>query len=84
MKHHFFASSVATWATTNDQRDLRDLIKLMDAEKLSYSLWLVPGNQDAPYEIKMYAPQVEGAIHLDFFDFCKGRKVKKEVACPAN
>jgi len=84
MTHHFFASSVATWATTNDQRDLRDLIKLMDAEKLSYNLFYVPGNHDAPYEIKMYAPKVEGAKLIEFFEFHNGRKVKKEAACPAN
>jgi hypothetical protein len=80
VNHHFFASSVATWATTNDQRDLRDLIKLMDAEKLSYNLYYIPLPHGADYEIRMYQPQVKGALQLEFFEFHNGRKVKKEFA----
>jgi hypothetical protein len=79
-KHHFYASSVATWATTNDTRTLRDLISLMDSEKHSWSLWLVPGSWDTPYPIGCYAPQVAGAIELEFTQFRNGRRVKPAKA----
>lgn len=65
---HFFASSICTWITTTEKRDLRQLIKHMDKEGNSYNLFLVPVAHDAPYEIKCYQPQVEGAQWLGFFD----------------
>jgi hypothetical protein len=65
---HFFASSVADWATTNDKRDLRALLKMMDKFGYAYNLFLVPGAHDADYEIKVYRPQVEGTQLLGFFE----------------
>ena len=70
---HFYASSVADWATTTETRDLRALLKLMDKFGYSYNLFFVPVAHDAPYEIKAYQPQVEGARWLGFFDV-KGNK----------
>ena len=35
---HFFAASTFTWAHTNPDRNLRDLIKLMDEEGHGYNL----------------------------------------------
>jgi hypothetical protein len=70
MTHHFYASSSETWATTNEERDLQQLIKMMDKEKLNYNLYLVPVPHNTEYEIKWFAPQVEGAMHLGTF-FCK-------------
>lgn len=64
---HFYASSVADWATTNKTRDLRALIKIMDKFGYSYSLFLVPVPHDAAYEIKAYQPQVEGTKWLGHF-----------------
>jgi hypothetical protein len=64
---HFYASSVSTWITTNDKRDLRQLLKHMDKEGLPYNLFLVPVASDADYEIKMFQPQVEGTQWLGFF-----------------
>lgn len=72
---HFFAASVYEWRTTTPTCDLRDLIKAMDANKMSYSLWLVPLPHDAPYDINFYAPQVAGAQELALFQFKNGRKV---------
>ena len=75
MKHtkdyHFYASSAATWATTTPERDLAQLIELMEAEELTFNIYIVPGSHDAPYEIKMYRPQVEGVEWLGTFDFNK-------------
>ncbi len=64
---HFFASNVATWVTTTDHRTLPDVIDLMEGEGYIYSLFLVPGPWDSNYEIRHYAPQVEGARILGTF-----------------
>jgi hypothetical protein len=69
--HHFYASSVCQWATTNDKRDLRQLLKLMDKEGFSYNLFLVPCKHTDDYEIKMYQPQVAGSQWLGFFEVKK-------------
>lgn len=65
---HFYASSVAQWATTNEKRDLRQLIKLMDKDGYPYNLFLVPLPHDANYDIRRYQPQVEGAQWLGYFE----------------
>jgi hypothetical protein len=65
--HHFFASSIAQWATTTPTRDLRQLMKMMDKDGYSYNLFLVPCDYGADYDIKMYQPQVEGAQWLGYF-----------------
>lgn len=65
---HFFASSVCTWITTNEKRDLRQLIKYMEKEGHPYNLFLVPVPHDAPYEIKTYQPQVDGTQWLGFYE----------------
>lgn len=57
---HFYASSISTWATTTDKRTLPDLIKLFEKEGRTYSLYLVPLPHDAHYQIREYAPDVEG------------------------
>lgn len=74
--HHFYAASAYQWATTNEERNLRDLIKLMDADKISYALWLVPVTWNTAYGINFYAPQVEGSQMIEFFTFKNGRKAK--------
>lgn len=73
---HFFASSVAEWISTRDTRELPDLIAWMDKAGFPYSVWLVPGRWTAYYEIKHYAPQVEGAQLLGTFDPPGDRKKK--------
>jgi hypothetical protein len=70
---HFYASSAAQWATTTNERDLRQLLKLMDRDGFSYNLFLVPVAHDAMYNIKRYEPQVDGTQWLGFFEV-KGRK----------
>jgi hypothetical protein len=72
--HHFFASSSATWVTTDNTRTLQDVIKMMDKEKLAYNLYLVPCKHDTEYEINWFAPQVEGTMHLGTFTFKQGGK----------
>lgn len=75
MKHttdyHFYASSAATWMTTTPERDLAQVIEMMQAEGLTFNLYMVPCSHDANYEIKMYAPQVAGAEWLGTFDYNK-------------
>ena len=71
---HFFAASAATWATTNDERNLQQLLKLMDREKFAYNLYLVPCHHDAEYEVNWFQPQVEGTQWLGTFTFKRGGK----------
>jgi hypothetical protein len=72
---HFYAASVAQWATTNEERDLPALLDLMDKDGYTYALFLVPVSYKADYEINMYQPQVEGAEWLGTFTLPKkGRK----------
>jgi len=70
---HFFASSVWTWITTDETRDLRQLIKHMDKEGKPYNLYFVPVPHDADYEIKMFQPQVEGTQWLGYYEKKKRR-----------
>lgn len=72
--YHFYASSVAQWAVTNDKRDLRQLLKLMDKDGYSYNLFLVPGKHTDPYEIAMYQPMVKGTQWLGTFTLPKKKK----------
>ena len=71
---HFYASSVADWVTTNDTRDLRELLKMMDKFGYPYNLFLVPLPHTANYEIRRYQPQVEGTQWLGFFETKRGKK----------
>lgn len=70
---HFFAASATTWATTNDERNLQQLLKLMDREKLAYNLYLVPVSHDTDYDINWFQPQVEGTQWLGTFTFKQGK-----------
>ena len=73
-KQHFFAASVYDWAMTTDERDLRQLMKLMDGFGAGYNLFLVPVSHDTPYDINFFQPQVEGTQWLGFFDVKKGKR----------
>jgi len=74
---HFFASSMFTWATTNDTRDLLDLLDLFKKEGYPFSLFKVPGDWDAHYSIEHYAPQVDGAELLGTYN---PKKRQRKVA----
>ena len=67
-RQHFFAASVGAWATTTPERDLRQLLRLMEKDGLGFNLFLVPLPHDADYQISFYQPQVEGAQWLGYFD----------------
>ena len=64
---HFFASSIANWATTTPKRTLGDVIKYMEKEGYPFSLFYVPAPWDSDYEIRRYQPQVEGTTYLGTF-----------------
>ena len=68
---HFFAASAFDWAQTTPERDLRDLIHIMEKYNNSYNLYLVPVAHDTPYEINFFQPQVEGTQWLGFFEVTK-------------
>lgn len=71
---HFYAASVVQWATTTPDRDLRQLLKLMDRDGHPYNLFLVPVPHDATYEIRWFQPQVEGTQWIGHFVSKKGNK----------
>jgi hypothetical protein len=73
---HFYASSVAQWATTDDKRDLPALLDLMEKDGYTYALFRVPVPHTADYEIKMYQPQVAGTEYLGTFTLPK-KKARK-------
>jgi hypothetical protein len=62
--HHFYVSSFCTWKT---DPDIREVIKYMDKEGHQYTLWYVPMDNDGNYQIKYYAPQVEGSFVVGTF-----------------
>ena len=69
---HFYVNNIFEWRTGTD---LHTLMKEMDKQKFTYWVWLVPGEKTSRYEIKWYAPQVEGAFKLDMVEYAKGRRV---------
>jgi hypothetical protein len=68
---HFFAASVATWATTNETRDLPALLDLMNEDGYTYNLFSVPVPHTADYDIHMFQPQVPGTEWLGTFTLPK-------------
>lgn len=68
---HFYGSSFCTWKTS---ADIREVIELFEEEGNTYTLWLVPGDEKSNYEIKWYAPQVEGAVVLGHYTPTPKRK----------
>jgi hypothetical protein len=62
--HHFYASSFCTWKTG---ADMREVLAHMEKEGYEYTLWYVPVSNDSNYEIRYYAPQVEGSFVLGTF-----------------
>ena len=73
---HFYASSCAMWATTNDERDLPALLDMMENDGYSYNLFLVPVPHTTDYEINMFQPQVPGTEWLGTFTVPK-KKARK-------
>lgn len=64
---HFFAASISTWVKTTDERDLRQLIELMDKEGMGFNLFLVPVHHTVNYDINFFQPQVKGTQWLTYF-----------------
>ena len=62
--HHFYASSFCTWKTGED---MREVIAHMEKEGNEYTLWYVPVSDKDNYDIKYYAPQVEGSFVISTF-----------------
>ena len=67
-KQHFFAASTSTWMATTPDRNLSQVLKLMEKEGQGFNLFLVPLPYDADYEISFFQPQVEGTQWLGYFE----------------
>jgi hypothetical protein len=68
--HHYYASSFCTWKTSED---IREVIGHMEKEGYPYTLWYVPVSDKENYEIRWYAPQVDGAFVIGQFEVKKGK-----------
>ena len=64
-EHHWFATSAGAWRTGNDPVEL---VRLMKLDRLTFSLWLVPGPETAAYRIQYFAPQVDGAKQVATYE----------------
>jgi len=71
---HFYLNNIFEWRTGDD---LHTLMKEMDKQKQTYWVWFVPGEKTSRYDIRWYAPQVEGAFVLTRVEYAKGRRVVK-------
>ena len=79
MEQHFFLASWSQWVTTAPERSLRDALKIMERDKKTFTLWLVPGPHDTPYDIKMFQPRVPGAVGLETWIYKNGRFQQVDV-----
>lgn len=61
---HFFASSAAACRTGDN---LDEVIAHMKKDGYPFNCWKVPGDQRAEYQIRNYAPDVEGCTFLGFW-----------------
>jgi len=71
---HFYLNNIFEWRTGDD---LHTLMKEMDKQKQTYWVWYVPGDAKSKYDIKWYAPQVEGAFVLTRVEYSKGKRIVK-------
>jgi hypothetical protein len=62
--HHFYGSNIGEWKTSDN---LVEVIDWFQKQTLPYSLWMVPLAADAHYQIRRYAPDVDGSILLGTF-----------------
>lgn len=69
--HHFLVTNVQQWHVGTD---LHQLTTYFEKEKLTYWVWYVPTDKDAPYEIAMYVPQVKGSKLLHECVYEKGKR----------
>ena len=58
---HYYASTLATWMVDND---LQRLIDRIETDGMPYFIWMVPLPISASYQIREYAPDVEGAVRI--------------------
>lgn len=70
--HHFFASNVLEWRTTNDELNVADLILYFTKKKLPFNLFYIPLPETAEYTIENYQPQLIEAMKLLSFEDTMG------------
>lgn len=74
---HIFIANAMRWYCGGGSVSLPDAIKLFEKDKMTYCVYHVPLPPSAVYDIKFYAPAVEGTSLLEMVEFKNGRKVKK-------
>jgi hypothetical protein len=74
---HVYIANAMQWCVTGGNLSLPEAVKLFEKDKCTYCVYYVPLPPSADYEIKFYAPAVEGAMLLEMVEFKNGRKVKR-------
>ena len=62
---HFYASSGAIWAVDSD---VDKLIYDMKKDGYSFGLWFIPHSIKTTYDIKLFAPVIDGASYLGYYE----------------
>ena len=62
---HFYASSGAIWAVDSD---VDKLIYDMKRDGYSFGLWFIPHSIKTTYDIKLFAPVIDGASYLGYYE----------------
>jgi hypothetical protein len=68
-QHHFYASSMAQWETSED---VGELVAKMKKSPYSFFVMMVPLPLAADYQIESYAPVVEGCVWLALYEVNHG------------
>lgn len=72
-EYHYYGTSSAEWKTSDD---LREVIAHFEKSHFPYALYYVPVPQESDYQIKFYAPQVEGTFCIGEFFPAKAEERK--------
>ena len=78
--HHFYAANHLEWIASDNLIEVIEYFTKSKGTKTPYTVWLVPGPKNSTYEIKWYAPQVDGSIVLGTFVKNKVWKPEEEKA----
>jgi hypothetical protein len=74
---HIYIASALQWGVAGGNLSLPEVIKIFEKDKCTYCVYYVPLPPSADYDIKFFAPAVDGAMLLEMVEFKNGRKVKR-------
>ena len=80
---HFFASSVATWATGTDPEDVLKRLRASErgntylSKLLDHKLYFVPLPEGEDYDLVNYAPDVPGTLFLGTYKYVRPKQARE-------